>query len=78
MNTAKKHKPPVDEAQITNSSKYGIEFMIVSDRELSHSQIGEAQRKAGYHPDGYGMYGLKVKTENDVFVHTWGCSSTCD
>lgn len=78
MNTAKKIGYPINEAQIVSINRREVAFKLVSDREFSHSEIGEAQKNAGYHPDGYGTWGLKVVNENGLYFHTWGCSATCD
>jgi hypothetical protein len=58
-----------------------IYFRLVSDRRLTRDEIAEAQREAGYHPNGYdGPWAIQdfPLPASNQWVHTWNCAASCD
>lgn len=64
----------------TSSPGYGdIYFEATSTRELSSAEIGDLQMNAGYHPAGYGCYGISEAKHNDgTYTYRWHSSRSCD
>ncbi len=57
-----------------------IYFEATSERALDKDEVSELQMQAGYHPAGYGFYGLSsVKlNDNKGYHYNWHCSASCD
>lgn len=62
-----------------NSITDRIHFRVVSGRALTNDEVFSAQVTAGYHPCGYGTFGIIHRDMGDGQVATeWNCSASCD
>lgn len=71
------------EAKITgktgNSISDKVYFNAVSPVELTDDDLFKIQCNLGYHPHGYGSYGLgKVLNADSKHSYTWYSSACCD
>ncbi len=56
-----------------------VHFRASFTEEPTHSDIFEAQVKAGYHPNGYdGPWVVSKEEKEGHWLAQWSCSASCD
>lgn len=55
-------------------------FEMITDREPSNNDVGDAQVRLQYNPAGYGgPWGIKTeKLPDGTFKTVWCCAGSCD
>jgi len=56
-----------------------IPWSILDSRAWTEKEAQEYQRKMGYPPEGYGLYGFAyTEDKNGMFRMSWRCSGSCE
>jgi len=53
-------------------------FQVISSWDPNMQEVKMWQRRAGYHPDGYGFYNLTKEKIGEFFKVEWQCSHSCE
>ena len=68
----------ISEITFDSTVKSPHRFICVSNFYPTIEEVHTWQKRAGYHPDGYGFYNLLVTPVDGCFKVEWQCSHSCE